>query len=123
MFYCFLHAGDGRVAWAPDESLLKTETVQQHAIYWNKTHLVFSADVGRLLFQYEMMTSFWSNECDLCMKIHHLLFHGILSSVFIFLNFFLIYQQNTNRYEEVLRSVYSEETMHAIGGGLGYLWM
>jgi len=32
-------------------------------------------------------------------------------------------KQKTYRYEELLRSVYSKETMHAIGGGPGYLWI
>lgn len=56
MLYCFIHAdGDGRVTWAPEESLLKTETVQQHAIYWNKNDLqsCCDADLGTLLFQYK----------------------------------------------------------------------
>lgn len=37
--------------------------------------------------------------------------------------FFSTYKKKTNRCEEALSSVYSIETMHAIGGGLGYLWM
>lgn len=51
------------------------------------------------------------------MKFHRLLFHDILIDLsFFFFNLFF-----TNRYDEVLRSVYSKETVHAIGGGLGVL--
>lgn len=60
---------------------------------------------------------FWSDECDLCMKLRYLLFHDILYSSVCLL--FLFCLQTTNRNEEVLRCVYSRETMHALGGGLG----
>lgn len=52
------------------------------------------------------------------MKLLDLLFHGLLYS-----SVFFPYLQNTNRYEEVLTSVYSKEIMHAVCGGPGYLWM
>lgn len=58
--------------------------------------------------------SFWSDESDICMKSRYLLFYGILTVLSLF---FCL--QNTNGNEEASRSVYSRETMHAIGGGLG----
>ncbi len=84
MFYCFTCADDGRVTWAPNVFLLKTETVQ-HAIHWNKTYLrtCSTTSLGKLLFRCKIMIVnivlvWWV--CDSCIKLHHLLFHGILYS-------------------------------------------
>lgn len=72
---------------------------------WKTSNSVYNLDLKHF---------FWSDWCDLCMMLHHLLFHAILKFCM-----FSTYKV-PSRYEELLRSVYSKETMHAIGGGLGY---
>jgi len=68
------------------------------------------------------VTPLFQNHMIVNMDLHLLSFHGILIVLSSYV-FFFFYHQHTSRSEELLRCVYSKETMHAIGGGLGYLWI
>lgn len=61
VFYSFLHVGVLRVTWAPDESLLKTESISEHAVHWNKSILqtCFSTGLVKCMLQCKISILIW----------------------------------------------------------------